>query len=126
MRPDASSLMSPVPCLVSLACVLVMGCGSGEISVPCPKPPSYLDPAPAETVSVGDSAYFWIPSNVDLSKRVFLWSTTPSDVAVVAYNADPKRAKVWSVKRGTAQVTAVDLNSPSNCRDEWEGELVVR
>lgn len=126
MIPNGSGLMSRVSYLVLFVCALTVGCGSGEISVPCPKPPSYLDPAPAETVSVGDSAYFWIPSNVDLSKRVFLWSTTPSNVAVVASNADPKRAKVWSVKRGTAQVTAVDLNSPSNCRDEWEGELVVR
>jgi uncharacterized protein YjdB len=89
--------------------------------VPCPKPPGLTVPA-AETVSVGGIAMFAIPASQVTPNRRIQWSSGQPTVATLP--PDTGRATAHAV--GTATIMAIDLNSPENCPDMWEGQLVVR
>lgn len=106
------------------AMLFISACG--EVSRPmvvCPKPPSLTVPA-AETLAVGESAHFRVPSAdlVHTPPRGILWSSSDSRVAAV--NADSGVARAAAA--GLAEISGVDQNSPVTCRDVWVGHLVVR
>ncbi|HEY6826838.1 MAG TPA: hypothetical protein VI259_08265 [Gemmatimonadaceae bacterium] len=107
------------------ALVLCTACGR-DVSAPCPKPWANLDPARAETLTVGTKGAFWIPTNVLLNGRRFQWSSDRPGVASVPADANPQLAPITAVGRGEATILAIDLNSPDNCSDIWAGSVVVR
>ncbi|HTE47648.1 MAG TPA: Ig-like domain-containing protein [Gemmatimonadaceae bacterium] len=76
----------------------------------------------AETVSVGAVVTFAVPPAQLTPNRRIEWSSSQKTVATVP--SDVGRATALGV--GTANIIAVDLNSASNCRDRWYGDLIVR
>ena len=104
---------------------LCLACGR-DITTPCPKPWSPLEPAVAETLSVGTMGAFWIPVAVSLDGRRFEWSSMRNGVATVPAAANPRLAPISAVGPGETTILAVDLNSPDNCPDIWAGTVVVR
>ncbi len=104
---------------------LCMACGR-ETTVPCPKPWSNLEPAAAETLTIGSKGTFWIPTGVSLIGRRFEWSSLRPVVASVPSDANPQLAPISAVGPGETTILAVDLNSPDNCPDIWAGSVVVR
>ena len=105
--------------------VLCTACGR-DLSAPCPKPWSNLDPARAETLAVGSKGTFWIPTGVSLGGRRFQWSSDRPAVATVPSDANPQLAPITAIGLGEATILAIDLNSPDNCPDIWAGTVVVR
>jgi len=107
------------------ALVLSTACGR-DLSAPCPKPWANLDPARAETLTVGAKGTFWIPAGVLLNGRRFQWSSDRPGVATVPADANLQLAPITAVGLGEATILAIDLNSPDNCPDIWAGSVVVR
>jgi hypothetical protein len=106
--------------LPALVVGAALGCnGSDKPTVPCPMPPGETVPA-AETVSVGGVAAFAIPAQ-PIPRRL-QWSSDRTTVATIP--RDTGRATGRAV--GTAIIMALDIDSPENCRVQWEGQLVVR
>ena len=105
--------------------VLCAACGR-DLSAPCPKPWSDLDPARAETLAVGSKGTFWIPTAVLLNGRRFQWTSDRAGVATVPADANPRLAPITAVGLGEATILAIDLNSPDSCPDIWAGTVVVR
>jgi len=107
---------------LSLAC---LGCDRA-MTAPCPKPWAPLEPAAAETLTVGSKGSFWIPVDVPLEERRFQWRSMSTAVATVPANANPQLAPISAVGTGETTILAIDLNSPDNCPDIWAGHVFVR
>ena len=115
-----------VRCLFIAVLALCAACGGGDISVPCPRPWSNLEPAAAETLAVGSKGTFWIPTGVLLNGRRIQWSSAQPAVATVPRDANPQLAPISALAVGETTIQAIDLNSPSSCPDIWAGTVVVR
>jgi hypothetical protein len=117
--------------MLATRCVLVgclslcLACGR-DVTVPCPRPWSNLEPAAAETLAVGSKGTFWIPVAVSLKGRRFEWRSDRTTVATVPADANPQLAPISAVAPGQATILAIDLNSPENCPDIWGATVVVR
>lgn len=118
-------MMLVLRCLLIGSIGLCLACGR-EMSAPCPKPWSDLEPTRAETLIVGSKGSFWIPTAVSLKGRRFQWSSQSTTVATVPADANPQLAPITAVSPGETTILAIDLNSPSNCSDIWAGSVVVR
>jgi hypothetical protein len=103
----------------------IAGCGweGGGITVPCPIPPMFAIPW-ADTIAVGDTVRFRIPASdpVHAPARLIRWSSQNTRVATVMPDSGLARA----LAIGLAEIDAVDMNTPSNCRASWYGTLSVR
>jgi hypothetical protein len=105
--------------------MLCLACGR-DVSAPCPKPWFELEPAAAETLTVGSQGTFWIPPAVSLKGRRFEWRSMRVAVATVPADANPQLAPISAIGSGETTILAIDLNSPENCPDIWAGTVVVR
>jgi hypothetical protein len=109
--------------------VLVAGaitaCGreGGGVLTPCPIAPMFAIPW-ADTIAVGDTVRFRIPASdlVHTPARLIRWASSNEAVATVTPDSDLAHA----LAVGLAEIDAMDMNSPSNCRTSWFGTLRVQ
>jgi hypothetical protein len=110
-----------------LGIVGLTACGGDDdvVNAPCPKPEGILVPAHA-TVAIGGTATVALPSDISLQGRRMQWVITPSGIAMSDGISTSRSATVTGTTSGWAAVKATDLNSASNCRDVWNGDITVQ